>query len=438
MSEQLSVFVVFILVFAGIVLEKLDKTAIVLAGALFLVMFGYLDFEHAIHAVDFHTICLLLGMMVIVCCLNDVRLFEWTALRLGLMTRGSPVLIFVTFGFATAVFSAFLDNVTTVLIIVPLVISLARGMGLDPRPFVLCSIFLSNLGGAATLIGDPPNLLIGSQVKTLTFAMFIQYLTAPVIVSCAIAMLYLRWINRATVKSRSGTFNWLFLSNLTLEDIQRQAAELKIPASVGIRAAAVGGLVLVGFFSHAATHIEPSVVAMTGATLMLIVFHKELDLHKVIAHVEWPTLLFFAGLFVVVGAVEHVGLLEMVANFLMSLTQDVWVLLMLILWVSAILSGIVDNIPFVAVMIPVLQKLEATEPFASDPNTGLVWWALALGACFGGNATAIGASANVISVAIARSKGIEITFTSFLRESLPVTFMSIVVSSVYLSILYYV
>ncbi len=436
-QDQIIILGVFIAVFAGIISEKLDKTLIVLLAAMGLLLAGYVDFDHAIHSIDFDTICLLMGMMLMVETMREIRVFDWMSLKLGIYTKGNPVLIFLLIGSATALFSAFLDNVTTVLIIAPLVISLTQGMGLRPKIFVLSVIFLSNIGGAATLIGDPPNILIGSQVPTLTFASFIEYLTVPVLLSCLAVFWYMRVTKPDDIKSRSKNFAWFFMSNLMLEDMKRQEQALNIPPAIMKKTAAIFGLVLAGFFSHAITHIEPAVVALAGATLIMITFHKTIDLHRLIAHIEWPTLLFFAGLFVVVGTMEHAGILELLSGFLVSITDQVWVLIVVILWSSAILSAIVDNIPFVAVMIPVLKDLMKVEPFASHPSSHLLWWALALGACFGGNGSMIGASANVVTCAIAKTKGVVIGFKEFARESIPITALTIAISNVYLLILYW-
>jgi Na+/H+ antiporter NhaD/arsenite permease-like protein len=437
MSDQLVVICTFIAVFAGILSEALDKTLIVMAAAIFLILSGYISFEDAIHAIDFDTICLLLGMMILVDAVRHVGIFDWVTIQLGLYTRGNPVLIFILVGCATALFSAFLDNVTTVLVVVPLIISITQSIGLDPKIYILAVVFLSNIGGAATLIGDPPNIIIGSQVPGLTFGSFIQYLTVPVLFSCLTTFVYMRLANRDLIKSRVKNFSWLFMSNLMLEELKQKSKEINIAPSVMLRTGVIFGLVLLGFFTHAITHIEPAVIALTGAVVMLIAFRNKTDVHHLFSKLEWPTLIFFAGLFMVVGALEHVGALEMLSHWLVTVTTDLWLLLMIVLWSSAILSAIVDNIPFVAVMIPVLKDLLESGPFASDPKSGLLWWALALGACFGGNGSMIGASANVVSCAIADSSGIKIGFRDFLKHSLPVTFLSIMVASIYLTILYY-
>ena len=438
LSAQIVVSLVFILIFVGILTEKIDKTLIVMIGSAFLIMFGYIGFEEAMHAIDFDTIVLLMGMMILVDCLKELKLFDWLSLRLGLFTKGNPVLIFVLFGLATAVASAFLDNVTTVLIMIPLTISLTTGIGLPPKVFILEVIFLSNIGGTATLIGDPPNILIGSQVDTLGFVDFIVYLGPPAVVASILAIIFLKRTQRATIKSRNDNFGWLFLSNLMLEQMKRDLAKLAIPKPIFLKAAAVFGLVLFGFFSHSITHLEPPVVALAGAAIMLLAFRKQVDLHNVIHHVEWATLLFFAGLFIAVGALEHAHVLDMIAQFLVSVTNNLFIMLMIVLWSSAILSAVVDNIPFVAVMIPILKDLMESQAYAGNEKAYLLWWALALGACFGGNGSQIGASANVISCAIANSRGVPIGFKEFAKESIPVTLLTMVIATIYISILYFV
>ena len=437
MSDAIVVLFVFVAIFAGIISEKLDKTIIVLYGALILILTGYVGFHEAVHAIDFDTIGLLMGMMLLVECMKELKIFDWVALRLGILTRGDPVLIFLVFSIATAISSAFLDNVTTVLIVIPLLIALTQGIGLPPKLFVLSAIFLSNIGGTATLIGDPPNILIGSQVSSINFFDFIQYLIIPVTISTVLALLIIKITKRTVIQSRDSNFSLLFMSNLMLEQMKRQLALIHIPQEVLWKALGVFLLVLLGFFTHAITHVEPAIIAMTGAVVMLGTFHKRIDLHHLIAHIEWPTLLFFAGLFMIVGCMEHVGLLHMIADLLVSLTDDLWVMLMIVLFSAAILSALVDNIPFVAVMIPILKQLTSAGAFAGHPKAYLLWWALSLGACFGGNGSMIGASANVIGCAIARSKGVEIGFKEFLIQALPVTVMSIIVSAIYLTVLYH-
>lgn len=436
MSDQVVVISLFVIVFALLITEKLDKTVVALAAASFLVLGGFLSFKEAVHAVDFDTICLLLGMMISVECLRAVDIFSWLAIKLGLVTGGNPVKIFFLFAISTALLSAFLDNVTTVLVMVPLVISLCRSIGVPAKAYVLALIFLSNIGGTWTLIGDPPNILIGSQVPELTFTSFMKYLTVPVWISAGAILFFLRSHYREVVSDPRSDFKKLFLCNLVLEQLREKQKALRVSSATLRKSVTVFGLILLGFFTHHFTHLEPAAVALAGAALSMLVFRRKVDVHHLVSHIEWTTLLFFAGLFVLVGALEEVGALNLLSNGLVSLTDDTLILILIVLVASAVVSGVVDNIPFVAVMIPVLKNLLAREPFASDPKGYLVWWALSLGACFGGNSTIIGASANVVSCAIARSNNIEISFKQFLRDSLPVTIISILISALYLTALY--
>jgi len=437
MWTQIFVVTVFISIFIGIILDKVDKTLLAVAGAVILMLSGVLDFEGAVHAIDFDTIGLLLGMMVFVEGLTEVGIFKWISLQLGLITKGNPLTIFLLLGISTAILSAFLDNVTTVLILAPLMITLTQGIGLPPKIFLLFVIFMSNIGGAATMIGDPPNILIGSQVETLGFLDFLKFMTVPVLVSMGAVTLYLLAVKRDLVRSRNDQLSWLFTSSLMLSDIRHQARSYYLSQKVKIKAFLVFSFVILGFLLHPIIHVEAPVIAISGAVLLLLSFHKEIDLHHLFGRVEWHTLLFFAGLFIVVGALEEVGVLELLSHLLLSLTSDTLLLILLILWASAILSAIVDNIPFVAVMIPILKDLLAQEPFRSDPKSHLLWWALALGACFGGNGSMIGASANVVTIGIARAKGVHLSFIEFAKEALPVTLITIVISSFYLAILYW-
>lgn len=438
MFAQIFVVVLFVSIFVGILLEKVDKTLLAASGAVILILTGILSFEDAVHAIDFDTLGLLLGMMVFVEALTDIGIFRWLSLKLGLLTKGDPLIIFLTISLATAVLSAFLDNVTTVLILAPLMISLTEGMGLPPKVFLLSVIFMSNIGGASTMIGDPPNILIGSQVEHLGFVDFLEFMTPPVLISIVAITAYFKLTKPDLIRSQRDNLTRLFSSKLLLSDIRHQERQFELSKRVKWRALLVFILIMLSFLLHPFTHIEPTVTALTGAVLLLLAFHKDLNLHHLFGKVEWHTLLFFAGLFVVVGALEEVGILELLSHQLTTLTSNTLVLILIVLWASAIVSAIVDNIPFVAVMIPVLKDLLHQEPFMSHPKAHLLWWALALGACLGGNGSPIGASANVVTLGIARSHGVSVSFVEFLKEAVPVTFITIVISSLYLVFLYFV
>jgi Na+/H+ antiporter NhaD/arsenite permease-like protein len=443
--ERIVTIAIFASVFITIISEKFDKTIVALLGATALLVFpdfwsgnhlkfGILTLPEAIAAIDFNTILLLFGMMVIVYIMRCAHIFSVTALYLARVTKGNPLYIFLVFCLITAVFSAFLDNVTTILVIVPITIQLTRGMGINPFFFILGEVFLSNIGGTATLIGDPPNILIGSAAN-LSFMEFLYMLWIPVVISTVLVIIYLVWTNWKEVRPCFDNFERLFTNNLMLQQIEHDAEQLKVDKKLMTRVLIVFGLTMVGFFTHAITHIEASVIALVGAVFLMIMTHKEFNIHKVLEHVEWGTLLFFVGLFIVVGGLKHAGILTMISDVIIHSSKDFTILLLIILWSSAFFSSVVDNIPFVAVMIPIVNDIVQSNTFNDGSDAMLLWWALSLGSCLGGNGTMIGASANVVAVEIARRDNIQITFTSFLRWSFPVIFITLMVSSVYLVIL---
>lgn len=423
--------VVFGCAFLMILSEKVDKTIVALTGAVVLLLLGIFPLEEAVSYIDFHTILLLMGMMIIVHIMRAAHLFQVTAIHLARITKGNPLYIFLIFCWITAIFSAFLDNVTTILVIVPITIQLTAGMGINPVFFILGEIFLSNIGGTATLIGDPPNILIGSAAG-FSFTDFLYMLTVPVVITVVLVTLYLVWKKWETVRPCNDNFQRLFTNNLMLENLEHTAEDLVVDKVIIYKVLTVFGITLLGFFTHAVTHIPASIIAVGGALLLMAVTNKEFHVHEVLMHIEWSTLLFFAGLFIIVGGLEHTGVLIMISNGIISLSDDILILSIIILWSSAIFSSVVDNIPFVAVMIPILGKIIAEHNFGVNVDPTILWWALSLGACFGGNGTMLGASANVVAIEITKHEKIPITFLSFLRWSIPVTFISLVVASFYL------
>lgn len=443
--ERIVTIAIFASVFLAIISEKYDKTIVAMLGATALFIFpnfwsgdhfkfGILSLQQGIGYIDFNTILLLFGMMVIVYIMRCAHIFSVTALYLARITKGNPLSIFLVFCFITAIFSAFLDNVTTILVIVPITIQLTRGMGINPFFFILGEVFLSNIGGTATLIGDPPNILIGSAAN-FSFLTFIEMLWIPVTASTILVIGYLIWTNWKEVRPCFDDFKRLFTNNLMLQQIEHDAEQLKVDKKLITRVLIVFGLTMLGFFTHAITHIEASVVALVGAVMLMIMTHKEFNIHSILEHVEWDTLLFFASLFIVVGGIEQTDILKIASQAILSWTDNFTILLLIILWVSALFSSVVNNIPFIAVMIPLVQDIINSGDFVGVSDPMLLWWALSLGACLGGNGTMIGASANVVAVEIAKRDGIEISFVSFLRWSFPVIFITLAVSSVYLIIL---
>jgi Na+/H+ antiporter NhaD/arsenite permease-like protein len=411
-------------VFAGalalIASERVDRTKVALLGAVLLLLTQTLDQEHAIASIDWNTLGLLVGMMLMVKITEPTGIYTWLAIRAGQLSRGRPLAVVLALAGTTAVLSAFLDNLTTVLLMVPITFLLADALDIDPIPLVVTEILVSNIGGTATLIGDPPNILIAGATD-LSFTDFIVNL-APiaaltfVVVTGGLFLLYRREL-RITPDARRHIM--ALDAARSVEDV----AELKRTVPILV------GTILV-FFAHQALHLEPATVALSGATVMLLVSRQPLE--RSLAGIEWPTLFFFVGLFVMVGALEETGAIDEVATGIANLTGgDRTAELLGILWASAIGSGIVDNIPFTAAMIPVVDQLQP-----ADGGDDAYWWALALGACFGGNATLVAAAANVAAAGMAARAGRPIAFLAFLRIGLPVTAVSLILATAYVAVRY--
>jgi Na+/H+ antiporter NhaD/arsenite permease-like protein len=324
--------------------------------------------------------------------------------------------------------SAFLDNVTTVLIVIPIIIELTRGMGLDPKNYVLSQAFISNIGGTATLIGDPPNVIIGSKVG-LSFNQFILTLTPVVIPIFIIVLVYIWFINRVEFKPINTSMIKLVSVELLLEKIRFEFSNVKVNRSLMIKSIACLIVSILLFITQTITGIAPGVVALGMAMILLII--SKANVEHVLEEVEWSTLLFFTGLFILVGALEEYGVIEWMAhNIFMNVGDNPYVIVLMVLWVSGIASGFLDNIPFTITMIPIIQLMLESNPI---PNN-ILWWALALGACLGGNITMIGSSANIVSIGIAKKHGVKISFIDFMKKGMIITLISLVISSVFLVI----
>jgi len=423
--------------YALIVSEKIHRTVAALIGAILMVILGnhtgFLDhekfptnMEFVAQAVDWNTIGLLMGMMIIVGVLKETGFFEFIAIKTAKVARGNPWRIMLTFSVVTALLSAFLDNVTTVLLITPVTISITGTLGLNPIPYLMAEVLASNIGGAATLIGDPPNIMIGSGAG-LSFNDFIMNLGPIIIIVLIASIVAFKIVFRRDIRQPVSN-----IQEVMAMDEWEQIKDMTIlKKSLGVM-----GFTIVMFFMHHSLHIEPSIVAIMGATLLLLVtsHHPDRALHEV----EWTVLLFFVGLFVIVKGVEEVGIIEKAAQLAVDLTQgDLSVALMVIMWVSAIASAIVDNIPFTATMIPLIHNMSADPSMASQLTAHTInplWWSLALGACLGGNGSLIGASANVVVAGISERMGYPITFMDFLKVGAPIMFLTVAISSVLLYI----
>ena len=405
--------IVFLLVIGLIATERVDRTKIAMLGAGAVVLLagtGY-DQEHAIEAIDFNTIGLLAGMMILVVLTRATGVYDYIAIRAGQLSGGRPFLIVLSLAGTTALLSAFLDNLTTILLVVPVTFLLCDALDIDPIPLIVIEVIASNIGGTATLIGDPPNIIIAGATG-LSFNQFIVNLAPIAAITFVVVVggLYFAFRSRLQVEER----NRRFVMEMDAASSIRDPEELKRTGPVLI------GTILL-FFAHQALGIEPATVALMGATVALLVTRQKLE--DALAKIEWPTLFFFLALFVMVGALEETGAIDHVAEAVASLTGgDRTAELTGIIWVSGIGSAVVDNIPFTTAMIPVVHGLNES----GDPA---YWWALSLGACFGGNATIIAAAANVAASGLAERAGKPIGFVTFLKVGLPATLVSLILAT---------
>ncbi len=390
---------------------------------------------HFVEVVDWNVIFLLAGMMIIVGIMKRSGIFQYIAIRSAQVAKGKPLAILLIMSFVTAVLSAFLDNVTTVVLTAPVTITIARNLKINPIPLLIAQILASNIGGTATLIGDPPNIMIGSATigtgHELGFLEFIVELTPVVVVIFAVFLGMCAII-------------WRKAFHVTDED-RRKVMEMKAENAITDKlllkkSLLVLGVVIIGFFFHGMLHLHPASIALFGAGLLFVITRPNME--HVFHEVEWPTLFFFMGLFILVGALQRVGAIAWVADHIRILAKNQLSLsCYLILWGSALFSAIVDNIPFVATMIPVVKQIGA-EITATSPDLSFaqvmdgLWWSLSLGACLGGNGTAIGASANVVTIGIAEKEGYHISFTYFLKFGIPTMIMSVIISHIYIWLVY--
>lgn len=421
MNEQYQVITavtVFLVTYAFIVSERIHRTVAALVGAALVVITGIIVPEKAVLAIDFNTIGLLVGMMIIVGVTRRTGIFEYLAVKAAKSSKGDPLAIIAALSLVTAVLSALLDNVTTVLLIVPVTFSIARQLEISPLPFLTAEIIASNIGGTATLIGDPPNIMIGSATG-LGFMDFVFNLTPVIVVIYVLTIFLIRLIYRKQLTAREEL----------RANIMRLNERDKIKDTVLLRKCLfVLSLTVLGFVLHQYVHLESSVIALSGASLLLLITKE--DPERALQVVEWSVIFFFIGLFVVVGALKEVGVIEAVARWSLEVTGgNVLSAGMLILWLSAIASAFVDNIPFVATMIPLIQDMGR---IGGMTDLNFIWWSLSLGACLGGNGTAIGASANVVVIGMAEKRGQYISFIDFLKIGFPLMLVSIVVSTGYL------
>ncbi|MDJ0871615.1 MAG: ArsB/NhaD family transporter [Gammaproteobacteria bacterium] len=419
--------ILFIVTYAVIVTERVNRAIVSLLGAGLMITTGILNQEMAVRGVDFNTLGLLTGMMVIVAITRRCGVFQFVAVWSAKKVQARPWGILVMLSIVTAVFSALLDNVTTVLLIAPVTLLITEELKVNPYPFLFAEIFASNIGGTATLIGDPPNIMIGSAVG-LSFNDFVVNLApiTPLILVLTLIIIYFIWGRsmRASPENRRRVMDFNELEAITDVRLLKQSL-------------AVLALVILGFVMAHPLHLEPATIAMFGAALLLLLSNlpnnaeeQSENVHHTFGEVEWVTIFFFVGLFIVVHGIEHAGLLNILADKVLQLTGgDMTNTALAILWVSAVASAIVDNIPFVATMIPMINAMAPT--FGGADALMPLWWSLALGACLGGNGSLIGASANLIVAGFAERAGHRIRFLPFMFMAFPLMLMSIVIASGY-------
>ena len=419
---------ILILAYIFIAMEKIPKVTIALLGAGITIILGLvsqakmaggvLNPHYFVNFIDFNVIFLLVSMMIIVNITTRSGVFSYLANELMKATKGHPVLILMALGVFTAVVSAFLDNVTTVILIMPITFAIARKLDIDPIPFLLTEIFASNIGGTATLIGDPPIIIIGSAAG-FSFMDFLNNLTGVIVVILFTVTTFLALMFKSKLHAD--------------EEKMKEISELDNSKTITdknlmIRSMLVLGLVILGFVTHDITHIETCVAAMLGASVLLL-FEKPTD---ILRDVEWNTIFFFIGLFIIIGGVEASGGIKLMAEWILKVTQGSQeATSMLILWGSGIISGIIDNIPYTATMSPMLVEIQRTMGAA---YTTPLWWSLSLGACLGGNLTIIGAAANVIVSENAAKEGHPIAFMRFMKYGVAVVVMSLIISTIYINL----
>lgn len=423
---------ILLVVYAVVMLEKFNRAVLSLLGAGLMILSGVLTQTQAVAGVDFNTIGLLTGMMVIVAISQKTGMFQYVAIKSAKLAKGHPWWILVLLSVVTAVFSAFLDNVTTVLLIAPVTLLITDALGVKPYPYLFAQIMASNIGGTATLIGDPPNIMIGSQAH-LSFKDFLVHL-APITPAIFLVTLVAVWfmLGRGIHASQQARdLIMRFNENEAIKDVPLLKKSLFVLV-----------LVIFGFTVAHDLHLEPASIAMFGAALLLLLQTWNDDLHAkdkafdgVMAEVEWTTIFFFVGLFIIVTGVEHTGVIAMLAEKTLAATGgDFNTTLAAILWISAVASALIDNIPFVATMIPMIENMAPT--FGGEEALLPLWWALALGACLGGNGSLIGASANLIVAGFAQRAGHPIGFVQFIKHAFILMLASIAISHAYLYLRY--
>ena len=415
-TTQIIAILIFVLTMLAIMTERVHRMTAALAGAVVMIVLGVMDIETSIKYIDADTICILVSMMIFVAVVKKSGLFEYIAVKAAKLSGGRPWVIMISFMLITAALSAFLDNVTTVLLVGPMTFAVTKALKLDPVPFIITEIMASNIGGTGTLIGDPPNIMIGSSAH-LSFVDFILNVGPPVLLVLGATITSFYFIYGRKYPKVAEDFQELMIMD---ESKKIRDRTLMIKSVVMIV------LLITAFSCQDLLGLSSAIIALFFAVVMLLIGKQEID--RVIDEVEWPSIVFFIGLFIVVGGLQDSGVISLLANLIVDATAGRPVMTMIIvLWSSALLSSFLDNIPFVATMIPLILTIESMG-VTIEP----LWWALSLGACLGGNGTLIGASANVVLSGIAARQGYHVRFREYMKVGFPLMLMSVGICTAYL------
>jgi Na+/H+ antiporter NhaD/arsenite permease-like protein len=425
MFAMMLALIIFVIAYLFIITEWINKMTIALLGGFLIVACHILTQQQAYSYIDWNVIFLLIGMMIIMGVLRDTGVFQYIAIKTSKLAKGSPIRILLFMFVVTAIISAVLDNVTTVMIIVPVNILIATELGISPIPFVVTQAVASNVGGTATLIGDPPNIMIGSATE-LSFMDFVLNLAPVIIIIMLLSLVMVYFMFKKSMKVSNER-----KARLMEFDTSRLITDKPLLIRVGI----ILGLLIIGFVTQEYIGINSATLAMIAALVILIISNRKEVEHIMSKAIDWVSLFFFVGLFIIVGGLNETGFLKIVANSILTVTHsDLKMTSMALIWFSGFLSAVIDNVPFVATMIPLIKGMATTfGPSALTP----LWWSLSLGACLGGNGTLIGASANIVSVGIAKKSGHPISFWVFTKYSFLLMLMSLVVSTAYIYLRYF-
>jgi Na+/H+ antiporter NhaD/arsenite permease-like protein len=425
---------VLLAVYVLLSFEIVHRTTVAMVGAAFVILMGIttglfdasMSFEFAIAAIDFNTIGLLLGMMLIVAILGQTGIFEYLGIKMSKASKGNMWKLLVMFCLFTAIISMFIDNVTTVLLIVPITISVFRTLRISPVPFIIAQVLASNVGGTATLIGDPPNILIGSAAN-IDFTSFIINMGPTIAVSLLVSLFILKFMFRKELSQKPHNF----------EELLSQDEKVLIKdRSVLKKSLVVLTAVIVLFVIHGSLKIEPSIIALSGAGILMVLAKSRPE--QILKSVDWSTLIFFAGLFIIISGAEKAGLIDLLSSTVLHISGgNPWILFFMIIWISAIASAFIDNIPFAATMVPLIFTIynnESVTAVFGNLDISPLWWALSLGVGLGGNGTMVGSSAGIVATGLAEINGHRITFNQFLKVGFPFMIVTVAVGSIVLLI----